>query len=170
MKAVLRFSWAVGLILVLAACGFTPVYATRGDNAVKYHLDSIYIGNIPDSEGQYLRNALIDRFYQSGRPADPQYELAFEPLKERERNLDITRTSDATRRQIRMDTAFTLKDRKSGEVLLTRKILSMTSYNVLDSQFTTRISQDDARKGALDDLARQVEQQLALYFSGEIGR
>ena len=152
-------------MLFLAGCGFSPLYGTRGDNAAKYHFDSIAIGNIPDQEGQYLRNALIDRFYQHGRPADPQYTLEVAKVRQRRRDLDITKSSSATRAQLRLDTKMTLKDNKTGETLLTRDLLAITSYNILQSQFTTRVSQDDAERSGLDDLARQIEQQLALYFN-----
>jgi LPS-assembly lipoprotein len=48
--------------------------------------------------------------------------------------------------------------------VLSRTLLASTSYNVLSSQFTTRVSEDDARLNALNDLARQAEQQIVLYF------
>lgn len=151
-------------VLTLTGCGFSPLYGTRDDNAVKYHFDAVFIGSIPDQEGQYLRNALIDRFYQHGRPADPQYTLEVAKVRQRRHDLDITKSSSATRAQLRLDTKITLKDNKTGEILLTRDLLAVTSYNILQSQFTTRVSQEDAERSGLDDLARQIEQQLALYF------
>ena len=152
-------------LLFLGACGFSPLYGTRGGDAAKYHFDSIFIGNIPDREGQYLRNALIDRFYRHGRPADPQYTLEVAKVRQQRRDLDITKSSSSTRSQLRLDSKMTLKDNKTGEVLLARELQSITSYNILQSQFTTWVSQDDAERSALDDIARQIEQQLALYFN-----
>lgn len=152
-------------LLFLGACGFSPLYGTHGDNAVKYHFDSVFIGNIPDREGQYLRNALIDRLYGHGRPADPQYRLEIAKITTRKQDLDVTKSSAATRAQLRLSTKITLYDSKTGEVLLKRDLLAVTSYNILQSQFTTRVSEDDAQRSALDDLARQIEQQLALYFN-----
>ena len=152
-------------LLLPAACGFSPLYGTHADNAVKYHLDAVAIGNIPDREGQYLRNALIDRFYEHGRPADPQYTLNVEKIQERIRDLDVTKSATATRAQLRLETKITLTDAKTGETLLGQKLQTITSYNILQSRFTTRVSEEDARRSALDDLARQIEQQLALYFN-----
>lgn len=157
---------ALFVLLSLSACGFTPLYGTGGKAGapVAADLGSVYIENIPDREGQYLRNALIDRFYLSGRPDNAFYSLTVAPVQESLTDLDITKSSDATRAQLRLATVMILRDRGAGQILLERKLTSITSYNVLQSQFTTRVSESNARQNALDDLARQVEQQLALYF------
>lgn len=155
-------------VLLLTGCGFSPLYGTRHDTgaaAVGSGFDAIFIANIPDRQGQYLRNALIDRLYAHGRPAAPRYTLTIAPVNQKKRDLDITKSASATRAQLRLDTTMTLSDNVDGKVLLKRDLLAITSYNILQSQFTTRVSQDDAQRSGLDDLARQIEQQLALYFS-----
>ena len=158
------------LILILAffvsACGFEPVYGVNRNMAlgVEDYFGAVEIGNIPDREGQYLRNALIDRFYRSGRPAGPRYELTFTPIDESLIELDITKTSDATRGQLRLSTTFTLLDKLTREKVVTRNARAITSYNILTSEFSTRVTEDNARQNALDDIARQVEHQLGLYF------
>jgi LPS-assembly lipoprotein len=156
----------LALAFIVSACGFEPVYGVNRNMAlgVEDYFGAVEIGNIPDYEGQYLRNALIDRFYRSGRPAGPRYELNISPLDETLIDIDITKTSDATRGQLRMATGFTLKDKVTGEIVLTRSIQAITSYNILASEFSTRVTEDNARKNALDDLARQIELQLGLYF------
>lgn len=152
-------------VLLFAGCGFSPLYGTHGDNAaVTQSFDSVFIANIPDREGQYLRNALIDRLYAHGRPADPRYTLTIDRIQRQKRDLDITKNASATRAQLRLDAGMTLTENANGKILLKRGLISITSYNILQSQFTTRISEDDAQRSALDDLARQAEQHLALYF------
>lgn len=152
--------------LFLAACGFRPVYGVNRDTAVgvETQLAQIAIANIPDREGQYLRNALIDRFYRDGRPTDPAYILVVAPIEESLSDLDITETSDATREQLRLESSFTLRHKATGETVLSRKLLSVTSYNILGSEFATRVTEENARTNALDDLARQIELQINLYF------
>ncbi len=175
MSLLADFRPVLGAFCLLAAllaggCGFSPVYGSHNnailssDGAAVSGLDSIRIGNIPDREGQYLRNALIDRFYRGGYPADPRYMLEVSTIAERRTNLDITRTADATRAQLRLSTTIRLIDEKDDTILLRRNLNAITSYNILESQFTTRVSEQNARQNALDDLARQIEKQLALYF------
>ncbi len=155
-------------ILALTACGFHPVYGVRSTDsaaiATQDYLALVNIANIPNREGQYLRNALIDRFYRHERPAINAYILLVTPLRESFINLDITKTSDATRGQLRMKTTIELRDHITGETLLKQKLHSIVSYNILAGEFATYVSKDNARTNALDDLARQIELQLSLYF------
>jgi len=154
------------LLLFVAACGFHPVYGVNKYTAVgvEEYLAQIHINNIPDRKGQYLRNALIDRFYRDGRPENPRYTLDVEKLSEGTRELDVTVDSDTTRAQFRLSANMRLIDNKTKEVLLKRKLQSIATYNVLSSEFANRISEQNTRENTLDDIARQVEEHIALYF------
>ncbi|MCB1532241.1 MAG: hypothetical protein KDJ35_05160 [Alphaproteobacteria bacterium] len=162
----MRFLVALSFVLFLTACGFQPMYGKNKYTAigVEEKLALVQIENIPDREGQYLRNELIDRFYRSGRPDNSRFSLQVRPVKENLIELDITTESDSTRGQLKMSSGFMLRDLKTNEVVLTRTIQAITSYNILSSEFSTRVSEDNARLNALQDLSRQIEQQLNLYF------
>lgn len=156
---------------MLSACGFSPVYGTLGTDkeyGQEDLLSYVTIGSIPDREGQFLRNALIDRFYRYGRPTNPQYRLSLTPIEESVRDMDITENSDSTRGQLRLDTVMILSDAITGEKLLERRLHSITSFNILSSEFANRVSEQNTRENALNDLARQIERQLTLYFKREI--
>lgn len=158
--------------LLLAACGFSPVYGTLGtgsDYGNEDLLAYIAIDNIPNREGQILRNELIDRFYRNeGRPANPQFTLSIEDLRENKTDLDITETSDSTRGQIRMDARMVLKDKRTGEQLMERPIQAISSYNILGSEYATRISEQNNRENALKNMARQIEMHVVLYFNNAL--
>jgi LPS-assembly lipoprotein len=155
-------------MILLTGCGFTPLYGTygaAGNSQVRAQMGQIYIANIPDQAGQYLRNALMDRFYSQGRPgAQAAYNLSVAPVQESRSELDITKTSDSTRAQLYLTTSMVMTNQR-GEELLRRSLTAVTSYNILDSQFTTRVAEDAARRQALDDIARQIETQTLLYFN-----
>lgn len=153
-------------LFLLAACGFHPVYGVNKYTPVgaETKFQSIMIENIPDREGQFLRNSLIDRFYRDGRPENIAYTLSVAPIREIQRNLDVTIDSDTTRGQLRLETQMKLTDKKTGNVLISRALSSTASYNVLGSEFTNKISEQSTRENILDDLARQIEMQIALYF------
>lgn len=152
-------------LLLITACGFHPMYGKNKYTPVgaEETLGQVAIQNIPDFEGQYLRNALIDRFYRIGRPTDPAYSLRIDDLQESVTDLDITKDSDATRGQLKMTTTMILLD-KNGQELLRRELQTITSYNILGSEFATRVTEDNARKNALNDLARQIKLQVTLYL------
>ena len=163
----MKFLLSALMLFTLAACGFTPLYGSgAGSNGLSgtAGMDQVAIALIPDETGVYLRNILIDRFYQDGYPSSPRYELNIRPIQKTISDLDITVDSESTRRQIKMATSFVLVDTQTGATVLSREATALTSYNVLGSQFTTRISEADAREAALSDLARQIETQVVLYF------
>jgi LPS-assembly lipoprotein len=154
-------------VIMLAACGFTPMYGSNaGSNGVSatQGLDHVEIALIPDQSGVYLRNILIDHFYQNGYPASPTHILRITNIKETESDLDITVDSEATRKQIRITADLTLQDKATGVIVVSRQLTAITSHNILGSQFSTRVSENDAREAALADLARQIENQTVLYF------
>lgn len=155
-------------LLVLCGCGFRPLYGSAAqpeERSGSALLSRIEIVAIPERSGQDLRNRLIDRFYPQGGPADPLYRLQISSLSESLRDLDITKSSDATRAQLRLNATMTLRDIRTGDVVLTRSLSATSSYNILKSQFTTRVAEDYARNNALEDLARQVEAQIVLFFA-----
>ncbi len=171
-------------VLLLSACGFQPMYgsyAPGADTAAnggassaslpEANLNAVEIDTIPTAEnedaryGQALRNELIDRFYKGGTPANTRYLLKFSELRIRERELDLTKNSEATRAQLRSSAVMTLIDKATGETLVSRGISSISSYNILPSKFATRVTEQNARDNTIIDLARQAELQLNLYFN-----
>lgn len=156
-------------VLFIAACGFTPMYGshsgTKSGMSADAGLDQVAIDIIPNAEGVALRNLLIDAFYEGGYPADPRYRLSVAGIQESIIDFDITVESETTSRQIKLTTRLGLMDLKTGAVKLDRTLRAYASYNVIGSQFTTRVSEADAREAAIADLARQIETQIALYFN-----
>ena len=168
----MRLLALAALLLLVTACGFRPLYGTTAkveNGTVANTLAQVQIDNIPDRSGQYLRNALMDRFYRNGRPADPLYTLQVTNLSENLTDLDITKSSSATRAQLRLDAEINLIDHRGAQTAMKRRLVAITSYNVLNSQFTTRVSEEAARQSALDDLAAQIERHMALFLSGKSG-
>jgi len=157
-------------LLLLTACGFQPVYGVNKETStnVSEQLALVEIGNIPDREGQYLRNDLIDRFYRNGRPASPQYILTLSEIIEGSRNLDVTINSDTTRGQLTLNTSIQLSDKQSRRKIIERNLSSIASYNIIASEFANRVSEQNTRENALNDLGRQIEEQLALYFKRQL--
>jgi LPS-assembly lipoprotein len=155
------------ITLSLTACGFSPLYAQNNVEAapVPAFLSAIDIEIIPDREGQILRNHLIDRFYKTGYPDNAATTLSIASVTERKTELDLTKSSEATRAQLRIGTSITLTDKKSGKSLFNKGVSTITSYNILPSEFATRVAEENARQRALQDLARQIELALSLYAS-----
>ncbi len=155
--------------LPLAACGFQPMYGSHSASMEKSEagasMAEIDIAYIEDREGQFLRNELVDMLHPKGMPQNPRYDLTFSKLEITDRELDLTKSSEATRAQIIAQTTITLIDRETKEAVLSRSLRSVSSYNILPSEFATNVTEKDATENALRDLARQTQLQLSLYFN-----
>ena len=160
--------------LQLSGCGFTPVYGEGVQTGAQGQEQSQSIANqfnateiaiIPNREGQFLRNALIDRFYSHGAPTKADYNLKISPINERIYDFDITPESEATRQQLCLKTTMKLINKETKQTLFTRDLNAISSNNVLESEFSTLVTEQNSRENALNDLARQIERQLALYFA-----
>jgi LPS-assembly lipoprotein len=157
---------AVSLCLFVAACGFQPLY---GENSAAHAVLSnetpgIEIGQIPDRDGQYLRNQLIDRLYTNGRPASAKYDLKFTPLVKNIFNMGIERSASATRAQIAIATHMQLIDRTNGEILLERDLHNSGAYNLLDNQLATLSSQQSTMERILQEIADSAVLEVSLYL------
>lgn len=164
----LLFCAIIGAAFLLTSCGFKPLYNSTNEDkraSLIAPKDSIDIATIPDQDGQFLRNLLIDRLYTKGYPENPRYELIIAPISETEQSLAIAKSSESTRSQLRQTTSMQLRDKQTGGIVLSRDLMAISSYNILVSEFATRVTEDNARQNGLNDLARQIELQLALYFN-----
>lgn len=172
MTRFIQLSILMGLTTALVTgCGFEPMYGHRTSTGgqsqtVATQLSQVGIAIIPDKEGQSLRNHLIDRLYRNGYPSNPTATLNITKINELRTELDLTKSSDATRAQLRQTAVMTLVDDK-GATVLTRPIETITSFNILGSEFATRVTEEAARESGLNDLARQVELNLSLYYSSK---
>jgi LPS-assembly lipoprotein len=152
--------------MFLSACGFQPVYGTHQTEdgvSVADDLNNIAIGNIPDKNGQTLRNALIDRMYGSGRPAQPAYTLNVK-IHSAEEDLGILADATTTRALMNMYADYTLTDAQ-GKVVLTGAAHSVAGFDLLNQMYDTVASRQDANDRTLHEVSEQIVNRLSLYFS-----
>ncbi len=148
-------------LLVLSACGWTPLYNSQ--TMAQENLNTVWIDTIPKEEGVRFRNSLMDLFYITGEPKQPLYVLKA-TLSTRSRSLGIQKDDTATRGQLYLKTSYTLFDRETLQPLHRGSAHTIASYNILDNQYSTTISRDDAYKNGLANLAEKLRLNLAMYF------
>ncbi len=156
----------LGLCLSLAACGFRPLYGekqTEGETSVTDDLSEIIVYPIEDRTGQQMHNMLRDKINPAGQPDQPSYGLRVD-LKERIKSLGIRRDATATRANLTMTATYSLTDLRTKKVLFKDKSFSTNSYDILDDQFATYVSENNARERALNALSDEMRRRLAVYF------
>jgi len=154
------------VFLPLAGCGFQPVYGTHGalmGSPVAVDLNNIAIDNIPDRNGQILRNYLIDRLYGKNRPLKPLYTLKVS-IHYSEEDLGILANATATRSLLNMYGDYLLVDSKGNE-LLKGSAHSVASFDKLDQMYGTVASRQDASQRTLHEVSEQIVNRLSVYFS-----
>lgn len=166
LKAHTLLSLAFLGLFLLNGCGLTPVYGEKVSRETTSNmLSSVEILPIPEESGVNLRNELMDRMYKYGRPSAPEYKLSIAQIREVKAGIGIAKDASVTRSQLRLYTTMNLLKTDTNEVVLTREISAFTSYNVLESHFTTLVSEREARQNGVIELAEQALLQLDLYFS-----
>jgi LPS-assembly lipoprotein len=150
--------------LLLAACGFSPIYMSHGSNEpVAKALNNVEIASIPDRQGQMLRNHLIDRMYTSGRPAHP---VATLEVKLRSTETDVGTQKDATtvRRELSLWADYVLKS-PGGEELAKSTAHSVVGFSKLDEQYGTVAAERNAYERAINEVGEQIVNRVSLYYA-----
>ena len=148
----------------LGACGFQPLYGQRTDSASPQELALVRIDTIANREGQKLHNFLRDRLNPLGSPPEPFYRLQVK-LSTSTRHLAFRKDETATRANLIFSANFVLLDIRTGRVLFRGRSRSANSYNILESEFATIASLNDATTRAARDLSDEISARLAIFFS-----
>ena len=165
MSSFKHLAFALVLSLSVSGCGFTPMYAggTAGEK-ISADYQGVEIANIPDRDGQFLRNLLTDRLYKDGTPDSAPYLLTFGKLETTIQNIGIRRDATSTRGLMQVTGHMTLTDKATGKVLLEKEYRSVGAYNQLDNQFATLISKDNLNDHVIEEIADNIVTDLGLYF------
>ncbi len=166
--------------LSLAGCGFQPLNSSNtnpaagasgaqiSSNSTLSELSAIRIAPLSDRPGQEMHNLLRDRLNPSGQPSAPKYQLELR-LTESIRELAFESDETATRADLSITANYRLRRVDTEKVLHTGRSRSVSSYNILERQFASTISESDARSRTLRDIADDIRIRLGAYFSSTKG-
>jgi LPS-assembly lipoprotein len=169
-RAVVGAGLALAALLLVSGCGFQPLYGQHsqrgnaaGSDTVVTALNQVRVASIPERGGQVLRNRLMDRLYQNGRPTAPLYELTV-ALAQTESGLGVRRDATTARTQLDATARYALTRQTDSAVVLSGLVRTSVSYNRLEAQYATLTAREDAQQRALYDVAEQLVSRLALHF------
>jgi LPS-assembly lipoprotein len=153
-------------LLGLTAC-YHPLYGDKSSfgepTAQETRLNSIALASIDGENGQKLRNLLIDRMYRQGRPAKTDMRLEIE-LKITEEQLGLQKNAVLTRARDTVAVNYRLIDGATHKVLLDAKSHSIVSFDILDEQYATLNSREDAIRRGLVEVSDRIVSRLLVYF------
>jgi len=163
--SVFKTTIATLLMLMVAGCGFKPIYATpAGADAPLNQLIAIRSVRASDVILPLVTSALKERI--SIKPGQaPKYDL-YVDANERAERLAVQIDATVTRYNYRLSARYTLVDLATGE--RTRgNAHAVTSYNIVRSQYSTLFAERAAQEKAARLLAAEIERDLLLRFTNE---
>lgn len=165
-RGLLRLAAVAGLALPAAACGYRPVYRGGARNSpVAQDLAKVRVALIPERIGQILRNELEQEIAAAGRNQPKVYTLDVRPVLTSS-SLGIEKDATATRARLMLESPYWLLGPDQA-VLFSGRVTSVASYNILDDQYATVISREDAEKRVARDTAERILSRLSVHFVGE---
>ena len=148
----------LALTLVLAGCGFHPMYAP----GLAPQLATIYVEPMAERDGYELRNSLIDLLRSDGVQNGKRYRLTVR-LNQTSRGVALQNDATITRYNDTLEASYVLTD-MAGDTVTTGSQTSLSAYNVSDSPYSTLSAQRDSSKRAAQDIAQRIQTDLAAYF------
>ena len=164
--------WAVlAAVLALSACGFHPLYQSRGDAAspIAKEFASIRINGIADRDGQILRNLLLERLNPDGEPLHPRYVLSVH-LTRQMSGIAYQKDATASGGELTLTAVYTLRD-TANNATYGGSAASVISVNYLGARYASVAAERDAENQALTQLADSLQDRLATYlYHGAVTR
>lgn len=149
--------------LTLAACGFSPMYGSRGvasSETVVAALSQVDVRPIAERRGMVLRQQLNEKLHPGGL-RNNRYDLQVR-LASRTQELGVRKDSTTSRANLILTANFVLWD--GSRRLMRDRVRSTVSYNILDDQYATIASERDAESRALKQISDEIRVRLAVYF------
>jgi len=149
-------------LLLLAGCGFKPLYEAGGSSKqMQAELASIDVAPIADRVGQIMRNRLLDRLNAS---AGQKYRLSV-VLTQSTEAYGVRPDTATTQEQLTLLAFVKLTSLKDDTVLFEEEMRARTSYDLVLSDFATLTQREDSARRLVLELAERIHRRLALQFS-----
>ena len=150
--------------MLLAGCGFTPLYGEAGQSAgVTQTLAAVDVGPVPDRLGQVVRNSLVNRMAPRGGAQAAAYRLDL-TLDRSVEGYGFEEDAAITRENLRLVASYRLTDLARGAVVLEGVARANAAYDVVQSDYATFSATQDAERRTADAVVEEIHTRLALYF------
>lgn len=163
----MRIWLGLALVLVLAGCGFTPMYAASGDGTgLVDQFSTVRVAPIPDRVGQVVQNGLMDRLNPYGPPGAPLYRLEV-TLAEAVEGFGFRPDEAITRENLRLDATYRLVRTEDAKLVLEGKVHSNLAYDIVQSDFANFSAKQDAQRRTAEQVINIIVVRLGLYLKSQ---
>jgi LPS-assembly lipoprotein len=161
LKNAFRLLAAAAGAALLHGCGFQPLYATNDGSAPGLRNVALSTVSAPEEITPMVTRAFSRR--TSAEPAAAAYDLQI-IAKEQAERLAVQIDASVTRYNYRLVGRYTLTERSSGK-RYAGSVVSIASFNVVNSQYSTLFAEEAAREKAANQLVEDVEHDILLKLA-----
>ena len=161
-----KISLLVFFCLIVSACGFKPLYGTKGSENITTDFLDIRIAPIKGRVGQMLSNELKYLLNPMHEPYKPKYRLIID-IVQSIRSLAVKKTALATRSNLKLTSQYRLIDTSSLKSLNSGSNAITVSFNIYTSNYATLSAEKDAKKRAVKELAQDIRLQIGAFFMAQ---
>jgi LPS-assembly lipoprotein len=159
-----KISLLVFFCLIVSACGFKPLYGTKGSENITADFFDIRVAPIKGRIGQMLSNELKYLLNPLHEPYKPKNRLIIDTVQSI-RSLAVKKTALATRSNLKLRSQYRLIDTSSLKLLSSGSNEITVSFNIYSSNYATLTAEKDAKKRAVKELAQDIRLQLGAFFT-----
>ncbi len=167
-SAARRLTVLAMLCVVLAGCGFHPLYAPKSSNDWDPDLAAIRVAPIKDRPGQILELALRENLNPAAAKVAARWRVNTDLTISRS-DLGIQRNATATTSEITVNVRFTVFDLKSGTPIYTSTARAVGDFDQIYDAYATQVAADAARDRALRQISDEMTLRLALFVRKQRG-
>lgn len=147
----------LSVVLGSSACGFTPLYAQKGDNAAAAaKLASVQIKPIKTLIGQEYVTSLEDVLDPSGVGASKEYLFEAEVSKGVS-PLAIERDTTVTRYKVIVTATYRIRQISTDKIIASGTVKAESDYDRVDSDYATYVSENETVSHAIKELAQDTK-------------
>ena len=155
----------VVVALLLAGCGYRPLYSSSAENqGVAAIMASVEIPEAETRVGQIIRNDLISAMRPGNDGADDRYLLNITPVMKTTEVIDRKQPS-TTRESVRLTVAYELIDQQTGQMIHSGKTFSQVSFDVVRQPFADTQAENNAMERAAHEVSGDIRMRIAAFFA-----
>ena len=165
MSSLSRFFTLCICAFSLLGCGFHPLYAKKDESDNSKVYAGVKVDDVPGRQGQEMRIALEDGLNPDGDiPASPAYRLAV-TFTESVVPIGVARDGTVSTYNIYLMSHYVLYRNSDSKAITSGDISYANSFNnAVNEYFSTYVSEQDAIKRNITELAELYRQRITSYL------
>lgn len=151
-------------LILLTACGFTPMNKISDSDKTYTLTEQIEIRNIPNYEGFLLKTQLNNRLNPQNNNVSKKYLLTVYLKAPTYTDQSIQGDNFASRETISISAKYQLKDKNTGNVILSDSAYVDGAYNIVKNPYATNVARSNLKDTLIPILADNISQRIISFL------